>query len=106
MFPQRLLPGPHLVSIASGVGSTAILSLMATHQGERKLYLMLYWGTRHASLPDSVRDLLESDAVVGTNIEVIMGERFDLRKVLEKECRFEGDGRSGSGRPRTCWYER
>lgn len=72
---------PDLVCIAGGVGITAILPLLAKHAGMRKLY----WGLRNRGLEEAVRDIFDSHGLVGVQRHVSVGQRLDVRSILERE---------------------
>jgi hypothetical protein len=78
---------PRLLCIAGGVGVTAILPLLASHHGSRKLA----WGVRHASLLDGLRDLMESNTMAGVAVETTVGKRMDVKALVESEAaRMDG----------------
>lgn len=73
---------PRLLCIAGGVGVTALLPLLASHRGSRKLA----WGMRNESLMNGLRDLVvESHAMAGVEVSTVVGRRMDIRKVVEEE---------------------
>jgi hypothetical protein len=76
----RLNAHPNLLCIAGGVGITALLPLLASHRGTRKLA----WGVRHDSLLGGLRDLVEGDAMVGVEVMTKVGGRFDLEGLVEE----------------------
>jgi hypothetical protein len=76
----RLNAHPNLLCIAGGVGVTAILPLLASHRGSRKLA----WGVRHESLLGGLRDLVDGDAMAGVEVLTRVGERFDLGSLVEE----------------------
>jgi hypothetical protein len=78
---------PRLLCIAGGVGITALLPLIASHHGSRKLA----WGVRHASLLEGMRDLTENNAMTGVAIETTVGRRMDVNALIEEEA-SRGDG--------------
>ena len=73
---------PRLLCIAGGVGVTALLPLIASHRGSRKLA----WGMRHASLLEGMRDLTENNAMAGVAIETTVGRRMDVNALVEEEA--------------------
>lgn len=72
---------PRLLCIAGGVGVTALLPLLASHRGSRKLA----WGVRHASLLGGLRDLTESNAMAGVFVETAVGRRINVQALVEEE---------------------
>lgn len=78
---------PRLLCVAGGVGITAVLPLLSSHRGYRKLA----WGVRHESLVQGMRDLAESNAMAGVVIDTTVGRRMDVRALIEAEAaRKEG----------------
>lgn len=73
-----------LVGIAGGVGITSLLQLLHTHPGSRA---RLYWGMRHATLRDSL-----AAETAGLDIACSIGERLDLRAILEQELLRKDEG--------------
>jgi NAD(P)H-flavin reductase len=67
---------PSMIAIAGGVGIVTVLPLLRIHPGQSKLY----WGLRTQGLLDALTDDLE-----GVDKEVFVGQRMDVRTVLEKE---------------------
>jgi hypothetical protein len=76
-------PSPHcrLVSIAGGVGITAVLPTLKLHQGPKKLY----WGSRVHSLIDQVVPHLTD-----VEAELAVERRLDLPAILEEELKGPG----------------
>lgn len=99
---------PNLIAIAGGVGITAVLPILSSAQslyaplGSKKLF----WGVRASSqgLVDSVQGIVAATGVgaetrsapsLGRNlttwgdvdVEISVGERFDIRAVLENELK-------------------
>lgn len=77
---------PRLLCIAGGVGVTALIPLLASHHGDRKLT----WSVRHESLFSGVRDLMESNAMAGVDVVMTVGQRMDIRSLIEAEAAHEG----------------
>lgn len=73
---------PRLLCIAGGVGITALLPLLASHRGSRRLA----WGVRSQSLLDGLRDLTESNAMAGVDFSTTVGRRMDVRALVEEEA--------------------
>lgn len=78
---------PRLLCIAGGVGVTAVLPLLASHRGQRKLA----WGMRNDALAHGLRDLVvESHSMAGVDVTTVVGERMDMRAVVEAEAEGKG----------------
>ena len=77
---------PNLLCIAGGVGVTALLPLLASHRGTRKLA----WGVRRESLIGGLRDLVEGDAMAGVEVLTKVGGRLDLEALVEEASAVEG----------------
>jgi hypothetical protein len=88
----RLNSHPNLLCIAGGVGVTALLPLLASHRGTRKLA----WGMRHESLLGGLRDLVEGDAMAGVEVMTKVGGRFDLGGLVEEAAETAERGGGGS----------
>jgi NAD(P)H-flavin reductase len=65
-----------MIAIAGGVGIVTVLPLLRIHPGRSKLY----WGLRTQGLLGALIDDLK-----GVDKEVFVGQRMDVRTVLEKE---------------------
>ncbi|KAE9978934.1 hypothetical protein EG327_007195 [Venturia inaequalis] len=76
---------PNLIAIAGGVGIVTVLPLLRTHPGRSKLY----WGLRTPGLLDALTNDLR-----GIDKEVFIGQRMDVRAVLEQE--LSGDRAKGA----------
>lgn len=77
---------PRLLCIAGGVGVTALIPLLASHHGDRKLA----WGARRESLFSGVRDLMESNAMTGVDVGTTVGRRMKIQSLIEAEAVREG----------------
>jgi predicted ferric reductase len=73
-----------LLCIAGGVGVTTVLPLMRTLPAPRA---RLYWGMRYASLKDAL-----ADETAGLDLVYSIGQRLDLRTILEEELLRRDEG--------------
>ncbi|KAH7362371.1 ferric reductase transmembrane component 4 [Plectosphaerella cucumerina] len=107
--PEPSAAYPNLIAIAGGVGITAVLPVLSSAQslyaplGSKKLF----WGVRASSqgLVNSVQSIVAASGAASerlapafgrnlttwgdVNVEISIGERFDLRAVLEAELAGE-----------------
>lgn len=69
-------PALSLICLAGGVGITAVIPVLQSHLGKKKLY----WSCRSRILAEAVEPLVE-----GVAKDVLVGGRYDLKSVLEAE---------------------
>ncbi|CAI6342457.1 unnamed protein product [Periconia digitata] len=77
---------PTLVAIAGGVGVTSVVPYLRGHPGRAKLY----WGCRTQGLVDNVRS---TGCLDGVEQRVVVGERLDIRRILDEELVHGGTSR-------------
>ncbi|KAF2728385.1 hypothetical protein EJ04DRAFT_100715 [Polyplosphaeria fusca] len=88
--PRPSLDYPNVVCIAGGVGITGVLPWLSRGLLAPTGRTKLYWGVRTSPLVRSIQDMLRvggNSRWDGAEVTVSVGERFNLRDVLETEVR-------------------
>lgn len=79
---------PNVICIAGGVGITGVLPALGHFHGFQQVGgKKLYWGTRTWPLVNAVQDMLglELSHWPGVDVTLSVGERLNLRELLEKD---------------------
>lgn len=94
---QPTIDYPNLICIAGGVGITAVLPLLNRSDGSLAPFgkTKLFWGVRTEPLVASVENMLGQEGTRhdgkakwrNVDVSISIGERFNLRTVLENEVR-------------------
>ncbi|KAI5360102.1 putative ferric reductase transmembrane component-like domain-containing protein [Septoria linicola] len=83
---------PNLICIAGGVGITALLPHLTSHNPfNSNTSKRLYWGVRSLALVSALHNTLSSYAHANVEVEIVQnGGRLDLIGIVEKAVREDG----------------